>query len=150
MFLFRRLPATRRLRCEALRELYRSYRSENTREARGLRLLREWLSPCQREQFDAQGHFDVIGCDSGKKYRIHCGTAMNVHEIDEAGRVKLGLCFVPKGSLVTGDVMLAQKIALETFERRALAVVNRCLIVDVQPRSNAGRAGRANASRPSR
>ena len=139
MFLFRRLPATRRLRCEALRELYRSYRSENTCE-RGLRLLREWLSPCQREQFDAQGHFDVIGCDSGKKYRIHCGTAMNVHEIDDAGRVKLALCFVPKGSLVTGDVMLAQKIALETFERRALAVANRCLIV---------RAARADTRHPS-
>ena len=72
---------------------------------------------------------------------------MNVHEIDEAGRVKLGLCFFPKGSLVTGDVMLAQKIALETFERRALAVANRCLIVDL--RSNAGRAGRANTPRPS-
>jgi hypothetical protein len=150
MFLFRRLPATRRLRCEALRELYRSYRSENTCEARGLRLLRDWLSPCQREQFDAQGHFDVIGCDSGKKYRIHSGTAMNVHEIDEAGRVKLGLCFAPKGSLVTGDAMLAQKIALETFERRALAVANRCLIVDLQLSSNAGRARRANAPRPSR
>jgi len=148
MFLFRRLPATRRLRCEALRELYRSYRDENTCEARGLRLLRDWLSPCQREQFDAQGHFDVIGCDSGKKYRIHYGTAMNVHEIDEAGRVSLALCFVPKGSLVTGDVMLAQKIALETFERRALAVANRCLIIDLQPRSNAGRAGRA--TRPQR
>jgi hypothetical protein len=143
MFLFRRLPATRRFRREALRELYRSYRSENTCEARGLRLLRAWLSPGQREQFDAQGHFDVIGCDSGKKYRIHYGTAMNVHEIDEAGRVKLALCFVPKGSLVTGDVMLAQKIALETFERRALAVANRCLIIDLQPRSNAGLSGRA-------
>ena len=146
MFQFRRLPATRRLRCEALRELYRSYRGENTCEARGLRLLRDWLSPCQREQFDTRGHFDVIGCDSGKRYRIHHGTALNVHEIDEAGRVKLGLCFAPKGSLVTGDVMLAQKIALETFERRALAVANRCLIVDL--RSNAGRAGRANAPRP--
>ena len=82
-----------------------------------------------------------------KKYRINYGTAMNVHEIDETGRVKLGLCFAPKGSLVTGDVMLAQKIALETFERRALAVANRCLIVDLQLRSNASRAGRANAPR---
>jgi hypothetical protein len=71
---------------------------------------------------------------------------MNVHEIDEAGRVKLGLCFAPEGSLAMGDVMLAQKIALETFERRALAVANRCLIVDLQLR---GRAGRANAPRPS-
>ena len=138
MFLFRRLPAARRLRFAALRKLYKSYRGENTREARGLRLLRLWLSPCQREQFDGQGHFDVVGCDSGKKYRIHYGRAMNVHEIDEVGRVKMGWCFVPKGSLVTGDVMLAQKIALETFECRALAVANRCLIV-----------GRANARRPS-
>ena len=145
MFLFRQLPATRRLRCESLRELYRSHRRENTCEARGLRLLRDWLSPCQREQFDAQGHFDVIGCDSGKQYRIHYGTAMNVREIDEAGGVKLGLCFAPKGALATGDVMLAQKIALETFERRALAVANRCLIVDLQRRSNADRAGRAGS-----
>ena len=82
-----------------------------------------------------------------KKYRIHRGTAMNVHEIDQAGRVRLGLCFAPKGFLVMGDAMLAQKIALETFGRRALAVANRCLIVDL--RSNAGRAGRANTPRPS-
>jgi hypothetical protein len=39
--------------------------------------------------------------------------------------------------------MLAQKIALETFECRALAVANRCLIIDSAPPSNAGRAGRA-------
>ena len=143
MFLFRRLPAATRPRVEALRKLYTSYRGENTREARGLRLLRDWLSPCQREQFDTRGHFDVIGCDSGKRYRIHHGTALNVHEIDEAGRLTMGWCFVPNGSLVAGDVMLAQKIALETFERRALAVANRCLIVDL--RSNAVRAGRAGS-----
>jgi len=29
---------------------------------------------------------------------------------------------VPEGCLVPGDVMLAQKIALETFESRALSV----------------------------
>ena len=42
-----------------------------TREARGVDLLREWLSPEQRAQFDAKRYFDVIGCDSGKRYRIH-------------------------------------------------------------------------------
>ena len=125
MFLFRRLPAATRPRFEALRKLYTSYRGENNREARGLRLLRDWLSPCQREQFDTRGHFDVIGCDSGKRYRIHHGTALNVHEIDEAGRLTMGWCFVPNGSLVAGDVMLAQKIALETCECSALAVANR-------------------------
>jgi hypothetical protein len=47
---------------------------------------------------------------------------MNVHELDDAGRLKMGWCFVPEGCLVPGDVMLAQKIALETFESRALSV----------------------------
>ena len=46
-------------------------------------------------------------------------------EMDEAGNPKMGWCFVPNGYLVPGDVMLAQKIALETDELAALAVANR-------------------------
>jgi hypothetical protein len=38
---------------------------------------------------------------------------------------RTGWCFVPKGDLVEGDVMLAQKISLETSERTALAAANR-------------------------
>jgi hypothetical protein len=53
---------------------------------------------------------------------IHHGTAMNIHEIDHAGRARTGLCFVPNAHLVAGDVMLAQKIALETDESGALRV----------------------------
>jgi hypothetical protein len=45
----------------------------------------------------------------------------------------MGWCFVPKGSLVAGD--LAQKIALETNERAALAVANR-FAVPVPRRTN--------------
>ena len=37
----------------------------------------------------------------------------------------MGWCFVPNRHLVPGDVMLAQKIALETNERGALAVANK-------------------------
>jgi hypothetical protein len=122
MFLFRRSSAEGRSRVQALRELYRAFFGENNCEARGLRLLRGWLSPEQRLLFDAERYFDVVGCDSGKRYRIHYGTASNVHEIDDAGRPKVGWCFVPSGYLVAGDVMLAQKIALETEERNALAV----------------------------
>jgi hypothetical protein len=87
-----------------------------TREARGLKLLREWLSPEQRAEFDAKRYFDVIGCDSGKRYRIHYGAMTNVHEIGNDGLPLAGWCFVPKGALAAGDVMLAQKIALETYE----------------------------------
>jgi hypothetical protein len=53
---------------------------------------------------------------------------MNIHEIDGAGCPRGGWCFVPKGHLVASDVMLAQKIALETDERGALAVANKFFV----------------------
>jgi hypothetical protein len=122
MFLFRQPLSVRRARLVAFREFWSNYFGDNTCEARGLRLLREWLSPYQREQFEVNGYFDVVGCDTGRKYRIHYGTAMNVHELDATDHIKMGWCFVPHGSLVAGDVMLAQKIALETLEAGALSV----------------------------
>ena len=101
---------------------YRELGHENDSEARGLRLMREWLSPAQLAQYDTHRYFDVIGCHSGKRYRIRHGTATNIHELDDAGDPTAGWCFVPRDYLVAGDVMLAQKIALETNERGALAV----------------------------
>jgi hypothetical protein len=92
------------------------------REARGVELLREWLSPEQLVQYDAHSYFDVIGSDSGKRYRIRHGTSMNILELDDGGKSRRGWCFVPKGCLVAGDVVLAQKISLETNEIAALAV----------------------------
>jgi hypothetical protein len=111
---------------QAARERYRARFA--TREERGVNLLREWLSPEQRAQFDAKRYFDVIGSDSGKRYRIHYGETANVHEIGDDDLPSFGWCFMPVGSLVVGDVMLAQKIALETYEYGALAVANRCPI----------------------
>jgi len=117
MFAFR-IPASARLRFYAVRQLYQKFLSENSREARGLWLMRDWLSPSQRLQFDRSGSFDVIGSDSGKRYRVYSEMVPNVHELDDAGRPTVGLCFIPLGRLVVGDVMLAQKIALETDEQR--------------------------------
>jgi hypothetical protein len=82
--------------------------------------MRKWLSPGQREQFDKSGYFDVVGGKSGRHYRIYHIQQPNVYEIDVDGRLKLVLCFAPLGNLVKGDVMLAQKIALEVDEQRAL------------------------------
>jgi hypothetical protein len=92
------------------------------RELRGIRLLREWLSAEQLVQFNKYGYFEVIGCQSGKRYRIRYGTVTNIHELGQKGQPKAGWCFVPNQPLVPGDVMLAQKIALETNELDALAV----------------------------
>lgn len=108
--------------CERCVALSRALTSEDVRDARGTMLLREWLLPEQCAQFDADKWFDVIGCDTGKRYRIRYGRAANVVEMNEERRPVIGWCFVPKGPLVAGDVMLAQKIALETDEHAALSV----------------------------
>ena len=113
-----------RSRSEAVRKLYRSFFAQNTKEARGRRLLREWLSPDQRAQFDDKDYFEVVGCDSRRRYRIYNRVTQNVYELDDAGRPKVGWCFLPDGRLVAADIMLAQKIALETNEHNALAVAN--------------------------
>lgn len=76
----------------------------------------------QRMQFAKNGYFEVVGGDTGKQYRIYPGIMSNVCEIDEKGRPKLGLCFRTVGELPIGDVMLAQKIALENCESSVLSV----------------------------
>jgi hypothetical protein len=94
-------------------------------EEKGLSLLRSWLSPEQAKLWDSHKHFYVVGSETGTRYRIRFGTAMNVEELDSTGKTIITWCFAPKGDLVVGDVLLAQKIALETMERGALAAANR-------------------------
>jgi hypothetical protein len=92
---------------------------------RGRRLLRSWLSPAQLAQFDAFNFFDVTGRHTARRYRIYYATQANVEELDKVGHPVMRYCFVPQDNLVAGDVMLAQKIALETDELAALEVANR-------------------------
>jgi len=87
--------------------------------------LREWLSQEQLAQFDANHYFEVIGCHTGKRYRIFHGNGTNIVELDDHTRPTTGWCFVPGEHLAAGDVMLVQKIALETDERGALEKANR-------------------------
>ena len=125
MFAFRPLPPGVRSRKRAVSEPYSSATAPRERRKAGRwRLLRKWLSPGQREQFAKKGYFEVVGSDSGRRYRIHAGALVNVCEIDEKG-CRRGLCFMPIGALPIGDVMLAQKIALETCEREVRTVARR-------------------------
>jgi hypothetical protein len=94
-------------------------------EQKALALFRTWLSSEQAQQYNSLKHFEVIGSDTGTRYRIRHGRMMNVDELDSAGNRVCEWCFLPEGNLAAGDVMLAQKIALETFESQALAVANR-------------------------
>jgi hypothetical protein len=95
------------------------------REKRAMALLRSWLTPEQDEQWTARREFDVIGCDTGTRYRITYQTMMNIRQLDPTGRTVAQWCFAPEGGLAPGDILLAQKIALETMERKVLALANR-------------------------
>ena len=89
-----------------------------------LQLLVRNLSPAQRQQFARHRYFDVIGGDTGTRYRICVGRTLNVAHLNASGGCVRMLCFEPQGQLPVGDVMLAQKIALELFESKALKVAN--------------------------
>jgi hypothetical protein len=99
-------------------------RSRRPAERKGIALLRSWLTPDQVRQWDLCGEFEVTGCDTGTRYRITRATMMNIHELDHSGKPVVQWCFQPEGKLAVGDVLLTQKIALETMECRALALAN--------------------------
>jgi hypothetical protein len=94
-------------------------------QQKALALLRLWLSPEQAAQYNSKEHFDVVGSDTGTRYRIRHGQMTNIDQLDSAGEKVCSWCFVPEGNLAAGDCMLAQKIALETFETKVLAIASR-------------------------
>jgi hypothetical protein len=106
-----------------------SVRSDNQQreraEEKSSALLRSWLTPEQTKDWDARSKFDVVSSNSRTRYRIRRASAMNIDELDPNGSVAAQWCFARRGNLALGDVMLAQKIALETMEENALASANK-------------------------
>lgn len=91
-----------------------------------MRQLQENLSASQRQDYEAHGYFYVIGGKTGCRYRIRHGHMLNVEQLGPKGQRVARLCFLPKGDLPAGDVLLAQKLALELFETEALRVAVVC------------------------
>jgi hypothetical protein len=96
-------------------------RSRSDAERLARHLLRDVLSPRQRAQYDSKGFFDVTGGQTGTRYRIRTGSQMNVEELGGPLRT---MCFVPKGGVPIGDILLAQKLALELMEEDTLKVAH--------------------------
>ena len=95
---------------------------------------KENLSAAQLKQYERCNYFEVIGGTTGRRYRIRQGHQMNVEQLgDFGGRVRL-LCFMPEGCRWVGDVMLAQKIALELFETEALRIAHKSQFLDLEAR----------------
>ena len=110
---------------QALAAFFAAWEDRYTVEKRGMELLRSHLSPSQRAQFNALGCFEVIGSDSGNRYLIKNTSQINVEQLGSDGKCVHKWCFGPVGSLVQGDVLLAQKFALECFEGEALEQAHR-------------------------
>ena len=82
--------------------------------ARARALLDRALTPEQRRDLFARGYFEV----KGKRftYRIREGHTGNVDALDSDGRVISRLCAHPLRRVPVYDVMLAQKLWIETDE----------------------------------
>jgi hypothetical protein len=90
------------------------------RRQAGLRaeaLLWAWLSPAQRRQYRARRWFEVTTA-SGRRYRILRG---GVVRVDPRGA---GYCIEATSPVPVADEMLANKLLLETDERRFLATAH--------------------------
>jgi hypothetical protein len=93
---------------------------------RATELLLSLLPPDQRETYQLQGVFEIIGSE-GTVYRINRGTSGNVEWITPEGEVGGRLCAHPtmaESWLPEQDVALSQMLALTTDERAWLRVAN--------------------------
>ena len=81
-------------------------------------LLWSWLSPAQREQYRARRWFEVTTA-SGCRYRVLRGGVVRVRPRGS------GFCIEATSPVPVADEMLANKLLLETDERRFLATAHR-------------------------
>lgn len=112
---------------EQLLLLRQQQRSDVSPDQRGIDLLAENLTAQQCRQFLAHGYFDVVGGESGKRYRIWHRLLQNVEEFDTRGIRVSVWCFHPSEAVPLGDVLLAQKTALELFEPDASRIAHKHL-----------------------
>jgi hypothetical protein len=81
-------------------------------------LLWAWLSPAQRSQYRARRWFEVTAA-SGRRYRVLRGGVVRSHPRGS------GYCIEATSPVPVADEMLANKLLLETDERRFLATAHR-------------------------
>lgn len=62
-----------------------AFEQADSPEERGMRLLRAHLTAAQREQFERCSFFEVIGGQTGRRYRVHRAHIINIEELDATG-----------------------------------------------------------------
>jgi hypothetical protein len=94
------------------------YLPDQAAEARARMLLERALTPEQRRDLLAKRYFYVKGRKFN--YRIREGQSGNVDALDTSGCVISRYCARPLGRVPVYDVMLAQKLWIETDENMFL------------------------------
>lgn len=107
------------LATEFLRPSHSDYRlPDQAADARARVLLERALTPQQRRDLFARRYFYVKGRKG--TYRIREGHSGNVDALDSSGCVTNRYCAHPLGRVPVYDVMLAQKLWIETDEEMFL------------------------------
>jgi len=96
------------------------------------RTLREFLTVAQRETWDHHRFIVIHGGASNSPYILVGRSHTNIYRSELShmtffrGRARMfrKLCFIPRQQLPLGDVILLQKLALETNETETLALAN--------------------------
>ena len=115
---------------QARRERWRDRRRELDRERdaaneRAKELLFRFLTDEQRESYERDCRFDLVG-SLGTPFRIRRDTMANIEVLDLSGEVTGALCAHPAEGewLPEADKHLGQLLALQTDERRIMRLAN--------------------------
>jgi hypothetical protein len=101
-----------------IRRAWAARRRRHRARLRAEALLWAWLSPAQRRQYQRRRWFEVTTA-SGRRYRILRGGVVRVKPRGP------GFCIEATSPVPVADEMLANKLLLETNERRFLATAHR-------------------------
>jgi hypothetical protein len=93
-------------------------------EVRAEALLLAHLTDQQRTDYLEKGYFDMPGERGRHTYRLWKGSAGNVKRLNARGTEVMSYCIHPREHLPHSDVVLAQKLLLETAEAEFLRLAN--------------------------
>jgi len=118
--------AVEQARSAALRYAEEQARRSQEIRARAEELLKQHLSEDQQQQFERDREFIVVG-SRGTRYKIRenrGSVVANISVLKDDGSEGHRLCCHPRDCLPIADVMLAQKLWLESDEQQFLRVAN--------------------------
>lgn len=111
---------------KAIHNRYTVVKKKKAKTARrkAFRLLMQNLTLEQRRKYKKNKTIIVTGNDTKTQYRLDYSNYFNVNVLDKQGRAVKRLCAQPMGRMPIEDIMLAQKLMLETLETKFINKAN--------------------------